>query len=241
MTTAATTELLFRSDLKVDLMQSMGGDHSVVAAARVSVDIAESLRAWEIDPNDSAGLINFLMKNRHMSPFEHCTMTFRVEAPIFVFREWHRHRTQSYNEMSGRYTELNPWFYRPAPERPLVQVGKAGQYEFVPGDEFQQMLVAKEFEWVCHTAWDAYQHMLANGIAKEIASRVLPLTTYSIMYATFNLRNAFQFLSLRTKDLESLFPSFPQYEIEQAAKQVEEAVKSIAPLAYAAWVNSRRF
>jgi thymidylate synthase (FAD) len=239
VTTEAPPSLTFRSDMKVDLMQSLGGDHSVIAAARVSTDIQKSEQAWEGEA--SAGLINFLMKNRHMSPFEHVALTVRVEAPIFVFREWHRHRTQSYNEMSGRYTELMPWFYVPGPERPLQQVGKPGAYEFVPGDDEQQECVNREFRYSCREAWGSYQRMLRKGIAKEIAVRVLPTTTYSIMYATFNLRNALQFLSLRTKDLESLFPSFPQYEIEKCANQVEDIVQSVSPLTHRAWADARRF
>lgn len=230
----------WRHDLRVSLMQAMGGDHSIVAAARVSTDVHESVRAWGADPAESEGLINFLMKNRHMSPFEHVVFTVRVEAPIFVFREWHRHRTQSYNEMSGRYTQLLPHFYIPAEDRPLQQVGRAGAYSFEPGTPQQYVQMEQTFRHVCSQAWLGYQGLLDAGIAKEVASRLLPTTTYSQMYATMNLRNAFQFLSLRTQHEDALFPSYPQFEIARAADQVEEHVKFIAPMAYAAWLDNKR-
>lgn len=238
--TAEATGLILRDDVTVALMQSMGSDHAIIAAARVSTDIEKSDEAWT-DTEFAPGLIKYLMKNRHMSPFEHVTFTVRVEAPIFVFREWHRHRTQSYNEMSGRYTEMKPWFYTPPEHRPLVQVGKAGEYRFEPGSEEQVFMVAQNSRHSATFCWNLYQTELRMGVAKEVARRHLPLSIYSVMYATLNLRNAFQFLSLRTKDEDSLFPSFPQWEIEQAALRFEEIVSEIAPIAHRAWDENRRF
>lgn len=128
------TQVMFRSDMTVALVKHSASDMDVVAAARVSTTGAASL-----NPNakEVAGLINFLARERHGSPFEHSYMTFYVEAPIFVWREHMRHRIASYNEESGRYKVLEPVFYVPNEDRPLVQVGKAGAYEFVYGSRDQ--------------------------------------------------------------------------------------------------------
>jgi thymidylate synthase (FAD) len=123
------TEIITRDDFDVDLIDVMGSDQSITHAAKVSTLGADSL-----DTETSVGLINFLMKNRHGTPFEHASMTFRVTAPIFVWREFHRHRIGfSYNEESGRYKQLDPVFYVPSSERNLIQEGKPGHYVYVPG------------------------------------------------------------------------------------------------------------
>ncbi len=122
-----------RSDFDVELVDSSGSDELICKTARVS-----TLGAASIDSSESRGLIKFLMSNRHGSPFEHGLMTFRISAPIVVWREFMRHRIGfSYNEQSGRYMELDPVFYIPDENRALVQIGKAGAYEFVPGTNAQ--------------------------------------------------------------------------------------------------------
>ena len=123
----------FRSDVTVELVRSAAQDADVLFAARVSTQGEQSLDDVDGDAERSQGLINYLMRDRHGSPFEHNSMTFYVQAPIFVFREFMRHRIASYNEESGRYRELRPVFYVPGPERKLVQEGKPGAYEFVDG------------------------------------------------------------------------------------------------------------
>jgi len=188
----------------------------VCKAARVSTLGSESIHSEE-----SYGLINYLMKNRHGSPFEHGAITFRIEAPIFVWREFMRHRIASYNEQSGRYMEMLPNFYVPSTERPLQQVGKAGHYEFVPGTLEQYDEITWSFDYVVNAAWNNYQRMLRAGIAKEVARMVLPLNIYSSAYVTMNPRGLMNFLSLRTKDGASTFPSFPQWEIEKVARYME--------------------
>jgi thymidylate synthase (FAD) len=130
---AVSTEVEFRSDVEVELVRSSASDSDVLFAARVSTKGEQSLEDVDADASRSSGLINFLMRDRHGSPFEHNSMTFYVSAPIFVFREFMRHRIASYNEESGRYRELRPVFYVPGPERRLVQVGKPGAYDFVEG------------------------------------------------------------------------------------------------------------
>ena len=174
------------------------------------------------------------------SPFEHNSMTFYVQAPIFVFREFMRHRIASYNEESGRYRELRPVFYVPGPERRLVQQGKPGAYEFVEGTPEQHELVDTETRAVCEAAYASYQRMLAAGVAREVARIVLPLTIYSSMYVTVNARSLMNFLSLRTKRDDAHFPSFPQREIEMCAEQMEQAWAGLMPLTHAAFEKNGR-
>lgn len=174
------------------------------------------------------------------SPFEHNSMTFYVQAPIFVFREFMRHRIASYNEESGRYRELRPVFYVPGPERKLVQQGKPGHYEFVDGTEEQHKLVDESTRDVCRKAYAAYLEMLDAGIAREVARIVLPLTIYSSMYVTMNARSLMNFLSLRTKREDAAFPSFPQREIEMVAEQMEAEWARLMPLTHAAFDRNGR-
>lgn len=169
------------------------------------------------------------------SPFEHNSMTFFVSAPIFVFREFQRHRIASYNEESGRYRELRPVFYVPGPERKLVQEGKPGHYVFVDGTSEQHDVVVSATQESCRQAYAAYKQMLDVGIAREIARGVLPVATYSSMYVTVNARSLMNFLSLRTKREGSTFPSFPQREIEMVAEQMEAEWARLMPLTHAAF------
>ena len=128
-------EVIFRDDVSVELIKASASDADVIWAARVSTAGELSMAEIGEDPARSAGLINYLARERHGSPFEHTSMTFFVSAPIFVFREFMRHRIASYNEESGRYRELNPVFYIPNKDRNLIQIGKTGSYEFVPGTD----------------------------------------------------------------------------------------------------------
>src|SRR5690606_32083165 len=128
---AVVKEPEFRDDVTVQLIRSAAQDSDVVWSARVSTAGETSVSAVDQDPQEAKGLINFLLKNRHGTPFEHNSMTFMISAPIFVFREFHRHRVGwSYNEESGRYRQLEPVFYLPSTDRKLIQVGKAGHYTF---------------------------------------------------------------------------------------------------------------
>lgn len=233
----------FRSDITVELVRSSAHDSDVLFAARVSTQGEKTLEAAQdadLDASRSKGLINFLMRDRHGSPFEHNSMTFYVQAPIFVFREFMRHRIASYNEESGRYRELRPVFYVPGPERNLVQIGKTGAYEFVPGTPEQTALVEAEVRASCEAAFASYQRMLDAGIAREVARIVLPLTIYSSMYVTMNARSLMNFLSLRTKREDSHFPSFPQREIEMAAEKMEQHFEQLMPLTHGAFNENGR-
>ncbi len=236
-------EIQFRSDVTVELVRSSAADSDVLFAARVSTQGEQTLEAAASGADASTrdrGLINYLMRDRHGSPFEHNSMTFYVQAPIFVFREFMRHRIASYNEESGRYRELNPVFYVPGPSRNLVQVGKPGAYEFLPGSPEQTALVDAEVRAVCTEAFASYQRMLEAGVAREVARVVLPLTIYSSMYVTVNARSLMNFLSLRTKREGTHFPSFPQREIEMCAERMEDEFARLMPMTYGAFNENGR-
>ncbi|MET0914635.1 MAG: FAD-dependent thymidylate synthase [Jiangellaceae bacterium] len=230
----------FRSNVLVELVRASAHDSDVLFAARVSTKGEQSLEDVEADAERSKGLINFLMRSRHGTPYEHNSMTFYVYAPIFVFREHMRHRIASYNEESGRYRELRPVFYVPGPDRKLVQEGKPGHYTFVEGSAEQHALVDAETRRVCTAAYAAYRRMLDAGVAREVARIVLPLTIYSSMYVTFNARSLMNFLSLRTRRDDAAFPSFPQREIEMVAERMEEHWARLMPLTHAAFEANGR-
>jgi len=230
------SDVQFRSDVTVELVRSTANDRDVLFAARVSTQGEQSLEGNADDATDrDKGLINYLMRDRHGSPFEHNSMTFYVHAPIFVFREFMRHRIASYNEESGRYRELRPVFYVPGADRNLVQVGKTGSYEFTPGTPEQTQLVDTEVRAVCTEAYASYQRMLEAGVAREVARMVLPVTIYSSMYVTMNARSLMNFLSLRTMREGTHFPSFPQREIEMVAEKMEQFWVDLMPMTSASF------
>lgn len=225
-------------DVKLVSPEAAARDASVVFAARVSTrgDNAkpETLHDKEI------GLIRFLMRERHGTPFEHNLMTFYVHAPIFVMREMMRHRIASYNEESGRYRELEPVFYVPPIERNIVQIGKPGAYTFVPGTYYQQRVVDGDIRRMCSEAYSAYQNMLSEGVAREVARMVLPVTIYSSAYVSMNARALMNFLSLRTSSPDAKVQSYPMAEIEQVASKMEDIFTSLMPTTHKAFVDEGR-
>jgi thymidylate synthase (FAD) len=233
-------EIVFREDMSVELVKSSASDADVIWAARVSTAGDKSLEDVGSDASKSEGLINYLARERHGSPFEHTSMTFFVSAPIFVFREFMRHRIASYNEESGRYRELKPVFYIPSKERKLVQIGKAGSYTFVDGTPEQYEITVKSIKETCTLAYQNYQKMLDAGVAREVARAVLPVTLYSSMYVTMNARALMNFLSLRTSREGSHFPSYPQREIEMVAEKMEAEFAKLMPITYGAFQKSGR-
>jgi thymidylate synthase (FAD) len=231
----------FRSDVTVELVKHSASDSDVLWAARVSTAGEQSLEELQKDPERSKGLINYLMRDRHGSPFEHNSMTFFISAPIFVFREFMRHRVGwSYNEESGRYRELQPVFYVPGAERKLVQQGRPGKYEFVDGSAEQQELTSRVMEDSYRRSYEAYQEMLAAGVAREVARATLPVGLFSSMYATCNARSLMHFLGLRTQHELAKVPSFPQREIEMVGEKMEEEWARLMPLTYAAFNTNGR-
>ncbi|MGX2994174.1 FAD-dependent thymidylate synthase [Streptomyces sp. JNUCC 64] len=226
----------FRSDVTVELVKHTASDADVLFAARVSTVGEQSLDELEKDPARSKGLINFLMRDRHGSPFEHNSMTFFISAPIFVFREFMRHRVGwSYNEESGRYRQLQPVFYVPDESRKLVQQGRPGKYVFVEGTEAQQELAGRAMEDSYRQSYEAYLEMLEAGVAREVARSVLPVGMYSSMYATCNARSLMHFLGLRTQHELARVPSFPQREIEMVGEAMERHWEQLMPLTHAAF------
>lgn len=231
----------FRDDVHVELVKHNAADSDVLWAARVSTAGEQSLEELAKDPERSKGLINYLMRDRHGSPFEHNSMTFLVSAPIFVFREFMRHRVGwSYNEESGRYRELQPVFYVPGADRRLVQEGRPGKYRFVEGTPGQHKAAREAMEAAYRQAYDAYQRMLAEGIAREVARAVLPVGLFSSMYATCNARSLMHFLGLRTQHELAAVPSFPQREIEMVATRMEAEWAKLMPITYAAFNSNGR-
>ena len=233
-------EIIFRDDMTVELVKSSASDADVIWAARVSTAGETTLEKVGESNERDAGLINYLARERHGSPFEHTSMTFFVSAPIFVFREFMRHRIASYNEESGRYRELRPVFYIPNKDRKLVQVGKTGAYTFIDGTPEQLDITVNAIKETCILAYENYQKILASGVAREVARAVLPVTLYSSMYVTMNARALMNFLSLRTSSEGSHFPSYPQREIEMVAEKMEKHFAELMPMTYAAFQKSGR-
>lgn len=233
-------EIHFRSDVVAINKDHMGGDDSVIEAMLVSSD-KDHLIEEMMDIPKTEGRIKFLMRRRHGTPFEQNALKFYVEAPIFVFREWHRHRIGwSYNEQSGRYSELPPTFYIPPPNRPLVQVGKPGAYQYVEGTTKDYNWLIADMKNMAICQYISYQERLKRDIAKEVARMSLGVNIYSKMYATCNARSLMAFLSLRTNEPTATFPSTPMWEIEAAARLTEVAFASLFPITYAAWIEFGR-
>lgn len=208
----------------VRLVDHMGNDLSIVRAARVSYDAD-----WRT--GDDAGkdekLIRYLMRNRHTSPFEAVTFTFEVKAPLFVLRQWHRHRTWSYNEVSARYSELPDEFYVPEVSDVTTQSASNKQMRTDvqhPQAAAMQSLMKKSMT----DAFAAYKELLAQGCPRELARSVLPCSTYSRMFATVDLHNLFHFLRLRLHE-------HAQKEIRVYAEAMLKLVEPIVPVAVAAF------
>ena len=215
------TDINLRSDMRVTYIDHMGDDKRIAQAARVSTGNDQSDRPHE-------GLVKRLWRDQHTSTFEHNTLTVMVEVPIFVAREWMRHRTFAFNEISARYSEMEPVFYVPGEDRPLVQTGKAMDYRREAGNQGQGHVVSLLHGAYARGAWGAYQGMLDAGIAREVARNVLPVSLYTRFYATANLRNWLAFIALRT-DPTAL------WEIREAAKQVVDIVADHWPTAWEAY------
>ena len=229
---APTVEL--RSDIGVELVDAQASDLGVVRAARVST---AGLDAHREERGDAyiGGLIRYLMRCRHGSPFEHNYLTFLVTAPIFTVRHLMRHRTWSFNEESARYREIRPVFYVPDASRLLRQEGRPGHYDYVPGTADDHARVTGAAVRVYEAAYREYADMLAAGIAREIARMVLPVATFSTVYATCNSRALMHFLGLRTARPDAAYPSSPQREIEVVAEQMEAQWARLMPLTAAAF------
>jgi thymidylate synthase (FAD) len=206
---------------------SLASDLAVVNGARVSFN--ES--AQEMSDRD-AGLIRFLLRERHGSPFEHGYFRFLVKAPLFVVREHHRHRAgHSYNEWSGRYAKMEAEFY--VPDYVRTQVGKPGAYSFEPVSDETREAARTEIRENAERAFEAYERMLELGVAKEVARAVLPLSTYTKYYWSCNPRSLMHFCGLRNHESA-------QYEIQQYAAAAESFLEQLMPVTHAAFVENGR-
>lgn len=225
--------MLFTSEMDVQLIDFMGNDDAIIASAKVSTLGGRSNANMTTEGKQK--FLEFLVKNRHGSPFEHVLFTWRIAAPIFVWREFMRHRVASYNEESARYKKLSPTFYIPASDRAFVQKGKPGHYVFEPGElkTYTEMVNGKEE--VYRIAYEVYEKELEAGVAREVARMHLPVGIYSTAYVTMNYRAFTNFLSLRTKHPDAEVPSFPMEEIEKVALLMEKSIEDIVPLSHTAF------
>lgn len=209
----------------VRLVDHMGNDLSIVRSARTSYN-AEWRKPTEANKGD-ANLIHYLKRNGHNTPFESVTFTFEVEAPIFVIRQWFRHRTQSYNEVSARYTQLPNTFYIPDVSQITTQSSDNKQMR-THNINRQAEAIQAQIRLCCEVAFETYEAMLLRGCPRELARCVLPVGTYSHFFTTLNLHNLFGFLSERLHE-------HAQYEIMVYAQAMLELITPIVPVAVEAF------
>lgn len=228
--------LTWKEDFDVTLLDHCGTDEDIAKAARIST-------TGKIEASEYEGLIRYLAKHRHGTPFEHVFMKFSITAPIFVWREFHRHRIGfSYNEESARYKTLEPVFYLPPLERPMQKVDgfKPARPEFESSSS-RTISEVRDNLVVAYTI--AYQNYLDNlnlGIDPGLARACLPVGIYSSCIVSCNARSLMHFLSLRTRHDNATFKSYPLWEIEQVAKQLEEHFEKLFPVTYKAFCDFGR-
>jgi thymidylate synthase (FAD) len=212
----------------VRLDDVMASDLSVVNGARVSF----ARRKEEMDDSD-AGLIRFLMRDRHGTPFEHNAFRFHIRCPIFVAREWMRHRVGSFNEFSLRYAKATDDFYVPAAEDVRSQVGKPGAYTFEPVEPDLAEHTRDALREVYEHAYSTYERLVEAGVAREVARSVLPVGAYTEFFWTINARSLMNFVSLRATDTA-------QREIRRYAEAIEQFFAEHMPVTHAAFVANDR-
>ena len=212
----------------VRLDDAMASDLSVVNGARVSFARHKS----EMDEADE-GLIRFLMRDRHGTPFEHNAFRFHIRTPIFVAREWFRHRIGSFNEFSMRYAKATDDFYVPEAEDVRTQVGKPGAYSFDPVSDEVAETTRDELRAVYDAAFAAYERLVELGVARELARCVMPVGAYTEFYWTVNARALMNFISLRAAESA-------QREIRRYAEACEQFFAEKMPVTHAAFVAADR-
>jgi thymidylate synthase (FAD) len=245
------SEITFTSEISVRMIQQCGGDHMVVGAARTSTTGSDALKYADSGmAEESAGLINYLVKQRHGTPTEHGILTLTVHAPAFVWWEWVRHRVgmtvdcpdMSFSLESGRYRQLEPVFWVPRPDRKMTPAAgyKPSRPKFVEVDATRHQSVVYRMRRAYEAAWDQYRAMIDDGIANEVARPVLGFGVYYSGWITCNPRSLMSFLSLRTHDAGAKFVSFPQAEIEEAARAAEEIFVRFWPVTHEAFCRNGR-
>jgi thymidylate synthase (FAD) len=221
-----TIEVLDHGFVRLD--DAMASDLSVVNAARVSF----ARRKEEMDEADR-GLVRFLLRDRHGTPFEHNAFRFHVRAPIFVAREWFRHRVGSFNEFSMRYARATDDFYVPEADDVRTQVGKPGSYSFDPVEPEVAETTREELRTMYETAFAAYERLVELGVARELARSVMPVGAYTEFYWTVNARSLMNFVSLRAAETA-------QREIRRYAEACERFLAEEMPVTYQAFVDAGR-
>lgn len=206
----------------VELIDSIGDDKSIVNAARVSYSGDNEERPEARDRK----LIRYLLKNHHTSPFEHVMFTFHVKAPIFVARQWMRHRTWSYNEISARYTELSDGYYQPSGWRGQSSDNKQMSDGMVP--LWAQANANHKYFEAMMACQLAYEQMVEDGVSREMARMVLPVSTFTRFYATVDLHNLLHFIRLRDHE-------HAQEEIRVYAEAMSSLVSPYVPWTMNAW------
>jgi thymidylate synthase (FAD) len=206
----------------------MATDLSVVNAARVSF----ARRKEEMDESDE-GLVRFLMRDRHGTPFEHNSFRFHIRAPIFVTREWMRHRVGSFNEFSMRYAKATDDFYIPEADDVRSQVGKPGAYSFGPVDAELAETAREALRDVYEQAYDTYERLVEAGVARELARSVIPVGAYTEFFWTVNARALMNFVSLRAAETA-------QREIRRYAEACEQFLAERMPVTHDAFVKNDR-
>jgi len=212
----------------VRLDDAMASDLSVVNGARVSF----ARHKTEMDESDE-GLIRFLMRDRHGTPYEHNAFRFHVRAPLFVAREWFRHRVGSFNEFSMRYAKASDEFYVPAPEDVRSQVGKPGAYSFEPVEPELADRTREELQAVYDAAYATYNSLVERGVARALARLVMPMGAYTEFYWTVNARSLMNFVSLRAAETA-------QREIRRYAEACERFLAEKMPVTHSAFVENGR-
>lgn len=231
----------FRSDVKAVLVDSMGGEYSIVRRARVSVDGEDSINIpTDILEGPDLGLLKWLYRHKHGTPFEGPEFEWYFEVPIFVSRQIVKHRLSSINEESGRYRAMRGVFYViPEEGRDIVQVGKTGDYNFQMGRPDQVDATRFVQKSTAESAWENYQKLQAYGISKEVSRMHLPVTLYSSMYYKANLRSMLNFCALRKDWGEgAVHQSKAQHEIALLVEQIEPVIKEKMPNVWDLFVES---
>lgn len=219
-----TEEIQFQSDMGVSLIDHMGTDNSVCNAARVSTGNHTA------NYSESNGLIRYLYRELHSSPFEHASATFLIDVPMFIRSQIHRHRVFSFNEISGRYSELKLKFWLPDPERPLTNKGSGAYPELTITDSQEDLhhLVRDSIVETAELSSHIYNDLIEEGVATEVARAVLPMNTYTQFYMTGNLWNWFGFIKKRVA------PN-AQEEVKEVAYKILDDLEELYPLSVGAF------
>jgi thymidylate synthase (FAD) len=242
--TNAPTRINTTSKITVKLIDKMGGDATLAAAAKVLEPEAYTEYLATHEKSSVDGLLRYLIQHRHGTPFEHGSLSFFVHAPICVWREWHRHRIGfSYNEESGRYKTLAPLFYLPPRDRPMMKVDgwEPGRPKFLQCEDEQVYLqLCRNLSYSYAIAYEMYKGNLALNIDPGLARDCLPMGIYSACWVTCNPRSMMSFLSLRTHEPTAKYVSYPLYEIEVAARVAEEIFAAGWPITYKSFCDFGR-